>query len=143
YAVSYPFGIIGTIMAILAVRWIFRIDIEAEKTALHEQSQAERSDIQTLALRVTNRNLAGVAVAEIPALKESAAVVSRISRNGVTQVAHPEFQLALGDDLLVVAPPAGLENLRLVIGEASSADLRTASVDVDARRVVVTSRGAL
>lgn len=143
YAVSYPFGIIGTIMAILAVRWIFRIDIEAEKTALHEQSQAERSDIQTLALRVTNRNLAGVAVAEIPALKESAAVVSRISRNGVTQVAHPEFQLALGDDLLVVAPPAGLEKLRLVIGEASSADLRTASVDVDARRVVVTSRGAL
>lgn len=143
YAVCYPFGIIGTILAMLAVRWLFRIDVEAEKHVLREGRDAEKREIHTLALRVTNPNLVGVAIADIPALREAEAVISRISQGGVTRVAQPETPLALGDDLLVVAPPAGLEKLRRVIGEPSAVDLRATPGDVDVRRVIVTSRGAL
>lgn len=143
YAVTYPFGIIGTILTMLAVRWIFRIDLTAEKRVLVEHQAAERRDIQTLALRVTNPNLAGITIAQIPALREAEAVVSRISRGGVAEVARPEMPLQLGDDILVVAPPAGLEKLRLVIGQPSAVDLRATPGNVDMRRVLVTSRGAL
>jgi putative transport protein len=143
YAVSYPFGIVGTILAMLAVRWLFRIDLESEKRILREHRAAERRDIQTLALRVTNPNLVGVTIANIPALKEAEAVVSRISRGGAAQVAQPDMPLALGDDILVVAPPAGLEKLRLIVGEPSAVDLRASSGNVEVRRVLVTSRYAL
>lgn len=143
YAIAYPFGILGTILVMLAVRGMFRIDVEAEKRALHEHEAAERSNIQTLALRVTNPNLAGVTIADIPALKEAGAVVSRVSRGGVAEAARPDMPLALGDEILVVAPPRGLEKLRLVIGQASAVDLRTTPGNVDVRRVLVTSRAAL
>lgn len=143
YAVSYPFGIVGTILTMLAVRWLFRIDVEAEKRVLRERHAAEKREIRTLTLRVTNPNLAGVTIGAIPALKEAEAVVSRLSRAGVTQTARPDLPLALGDHVLVVAPPAGLEKLRLVIGEPGVLDLRSAPGNVDVRRVVVTSRGAL
>ncbi|MEO5959619.1 MAG: putative transporter, partial [Opitutaceae bacterium] len=143
YAVSYPFGILGTILAMLAVRRIFRVDLESEKRTLRTQGAAQKREIKTLALRVTNRNLVGLAIADIPALKEAEAVVSRLSRGGVTDVARPDMRLALGDDILVVGPPAGLEKLRLVVGEASAADLRATTDKVDVRRVLVTSRGAL
>ncbi len=143
YAVSYPFGIVGTILAMLAVRLIFRIDVEAEKRRLREDRAAERREIQTIALRVTNPNLVGVTIADIPALKEAEAVVSRISRAGIADAARPGMPLALGDDLLVVGPPAGLEKLRRVIGEWSAVDLRNTPGNVDVRRVLVTSRNAL
>jgi putative transport protein len=143
YAIAYPFGIIGTILVMLAIRGLFRIDVEAEKRVLHENRAAERPEIRTLTLRVTNPNLAGVAIADIPALKETEAVVSRLSRGGVAEAARPDTRLALNDELLVVASPVGLEKLRLVVGQASAADLRAAPGNVDVRRVLVTSRGAL
>jgi len=143
YAVSYPFGILGTILAMLAIRGFFRVNVEAEKHALRDHHESQKRAIQTLVLRVTNPNLVGIPIAEIPALKEAEAVVSRLSRDGITSVARPDLHLALGDDLLVVAPPAGLEKLRLVIGEPSAVDLRTTTGNVDTRRVLVTCRGAL
>jgi putative transport protein len=143
YAVSYPFGILGTILAMLALRWIFRINLDNEKRIVRDHRAAERREIQTLALRVTNPNLVGVTISEIPALREAEGVVSRISRGGVAEVARPDMKLALGDDVLLVAPAAGLEKLRLVIGQPSSIDLRTTPGNVDVRRVLVTSRGVL
>jgi putative transport protein len=143
YAVCYPFGIVGTILAMLAVRRLFRIDLEAEKRELRDHHAAAHRPIGTIALRVTNPNLAGVAIGDIPALREAQAVVSRLARGGVVRAATPDLTLALGDELLIVAPPAGLETLRLVIGEPSPADLRAAPGNVDVRRVLVTSRGAL
>lgn len=143
YAVCYPFGIVGTILAMLAVRRLFRVDLEAERRELRDHHAAEHRPIGTIVLRVTNPNLAGVAIGEIPALREAQAVVSRLARGGVVQAATPDLTLALGDELLIVAPPAGLETLRLVIGEPSPADLRAAPGNVDVRRVLVTSRGAL
>lgn len=143
YAVTYPFGIVGTILAMLALRWLFRIDLEAEKRVLREQRAAEKREIHTLVLRVTNPNLVGVRIGDIPALQEAQGVVSRISRAGVSEVARPDAQLALGDDILVVAPLSGLEKLRRVVGQASSVDLRNAPGNVDARRVLVTRRSAL
>lgn len=143
YAVCYPFGIVGTILSMLAVRRLFRVDLEAEKRELRDHHAAERRPIGTVALRVTNPNLAGVAIGDIPALREAQAVISRLARGGVVRAATPDLTLALGDELLIVAPPAGLETLRLVIGEPSPADLRAVPGNVDVRRVLVTSRGAL
>jgi putative transport protein len=143
YAVTYPFGILGTILAMLAIRRLFRVDLESEKRALRADRAAEQRPIETLALRVTNPNLAGVPIARIPALRESEVVVSRLSREGTVRVATPDTRLALRDELLLVGSPAGLESLRVVIGETSSADLRSAPGNVNVRRVLVTSRTAL
>jgi putative transport protein len=143
YAVSYPFGIVGTILTMLVIRWMFRVNVDAEKRELQAHEAATRREIQTLALRVTNPNLVGVTISDIPALKESEAVVSRISRGGAAEVARPDTVLALGDDILVVGPPSGLEKLRRVIGQPSTIDLRATPGNIDVRRVILTSRSAL
>ena len=127
----------------LAIRRFFRVDLESEKRALRADRAAEQRPIETLALRVTNPYLAGVPIARIPALRESEVVVSRLSREGTVRVATPDTPLALGDELLLVGSPAGLESLRVVIGETSSADLRSAPGNVDVRRVLVTRRTSL
>jgi AspT/YidE/YbjL antiporter-like protein len=47
YALAYPFGIVGTILAMLAVRRIFRLDLRTEAQAWEESQNAERSSLRT------------------------------------------------------------------------------------------------
>ncbi len=143
YAITYPFGIVGTILAMLAVRRLFRVDLEAEKRALRADHAAAQRPIETLALRVTNPNLAGIPIGRIPALRENEVVVSRLARGGTVRVAGPDVRLEPGDDLLLVGSAGGLAALRLVIGEPSPTDFRTTPGNVDVRRVLVTNRSAL
>ncbi len=143
YAVSYPFGIIGVILTMVLIRKVFRVDVEKERQALLDAQKSNRQEIRTLTLQVQNPNLAGVPISRIPGLAESKAVISRISRAGDVDIAHPDTPLKVGDVLQVVAPESGLETLRLVIGQPADIDLREAPSNLTARRVIVTKRELL
>jgi putative transport protein len=143
YAVSYPFGIIGTILSMLLVKKLFRIDIPTERRALEETQRQNRQEIGRQALVVENPNLRGIEIRRIPGLSEAKAVISRVQRAGKTQVARPDTVLQPGDVVLVVAPPAGLAMLRLAIGQPSPLDLGAESGAITARRVIVTKRALL
>lgn len=143
YAVAYPFGILGTILAMLLVRAAFRVDLEREKAALETARRAEAPPLATLALEVENPNLEGQPIARIPGLRETGAIVSRLYRDGAATVAKPETTLRRGDVLLVVGRADELETLRLAIGRPSAVDVRAAGGPLQSRRVIVTHRGAL
>ena len=97
YAVSYPFGIIGTILSMLLVKKLFRIDIPTERRALEETQRQNRQEIGRQALVVENPNLRGIEIRRIPGLSEAKAVISRVQRAGKTQVARPDTVLQPGD----------------------------------------------
>ena len=143
YAVTYPMGIVGTILVMLLIRRAFRVDVDAERRALTQARSDPTREIHTQALTVTNPNLAGIRIDQLPGLKEAEAVVSRIYHGGVTDVARADTRLAVGDVVLLVAPKPGLERLRLVIGEPSTMDLRETPGELDLRRVVITNRAVV
>lgn len=143
YAVAYPFGIVGTILTLLIVRRVFRIDVDAERKALEEAEQNGRWEIQAVALKVRNPNLAGARISNIPGLTEAKAVVSRVHRDGRTELARPDFVLRAGDTVLVVAPRENLPTLRLAIGPHSSLDILRPGGSLTTRRVVVTRKSVL
>ena len=60
YAVAYPFGIIGILVTMLAVRFLSRTDIEAEADAYKKETRAGDSSLPTLDVEVTNPNLDGL-----------------------------------------------------------------------------------
>src|SRR6185369_7958519 len=53
YAVSYPGGVFGIIVAILVLRWIFRIDPIAESEMLESQNSLATPALSNLYVRVT------------------------------------------------------------------------------------------
>ena len=143
YAVAYPFGIVGTILTLLIVKRLFRIDVEAERKALEDADQKGRQEIEAVALLVENPNLSGAPLASIPGLTEAKAVVSRVHRDGRTELARPDFVLRTGDALLVVAPRENLPTLRLAIGPRSPLDILRPGGTLTTRRVVVTQKSML
>lgn len=143
YAVAYPFGIAGILLTILAVRWVLRLDPDREQAAFEASRRAEATGLDTVNVEVTNVNLDGVPLAEVPAMTELHVVVSRMMRDGVVQVAHPEETLRLGDVLLLVGEPRALRDMTRILGRRTQTDLKAVPSDVRWQRLVVTADGVL
>lgn len=140
YAVAYPFGVIGIIVAMLAMRALFRIDIKGEDEQALRDEGARVRQLHTANLRVTNRSLAGMRLGDIRLLDQLRVVISRIQHDGALLVATPDSRLAEGDVLLAVGPEDQLEQLRVLIGERADVDLRSLPTDIAARRLAVTNK---
>ncbi len=143
YAVAYPFGIIGILLTMLLVRRLFRLDPQAEADRFDAARRAAYQPLETLNLEVTNPNLAGLTVGQIPGLKGLGVVVSRILHGGTQEVAGPDHPIAMGDVLLAVGPRAKLEELRLIVGAVSDHDLKAEPSELKWERLVVTNSAVL
>ena len=138
YAVVYPFGVLGTILAMVIIRRVFGLSVAAEREALERQAAIANPVLARANLEVTNSNVEGRTLDHVPALRSSGVVVSRIFRNGALQVPQPDTALRMGDVLLAVGPAEALDDLRVVIGRESALDLRALPGSITARRLIVT-----
>src|SRR6266850_2415906 len=87
YAVTYPMAIVGIIGTLLILKQVFRVDPvrEAADFVAKNRSQAEPLERHTLV--VTNPNLDGVRLEEIPGRIESRVTISRVRHAGETRAA--------------------------------------------------------
>lgn len=143
YAVAYPFGILGTLLSIIVVRALFRIDTAAEAQAFEEARRKGREALETANIEILNPNLDGLKLREIPALATLGVVLSRVLHDGSQHVARPEDRVALGDVVLAVGPKDKLRELRLIMGAESDLDLKAMPSGVKWERLVVTSAKVL
>jgi putative transport protein len=145
YAVAYPFGIIGIILSMILFRNIFRVNTSSEDQAFQAGHGASGKHLHRLNIEVSNANLNGVAIRELPGKSELGVVVSRIRFAGEDEVrtAKGAMHVHVGDVILAVGTREHLAKFRLITGVKSSADLMKEPGNVSFRRVVVTRAEAL
>jgi len=143
YAVAYPFGIIGIILTMLLVRTLFRVDVKKEVAAAEESNKPTQPLPSTRNFEIRNPNLVGQRLGRVPGLATMGVVISRFSRGGRVEVAHPDTELRLGDILHAVGPAEGLDQLRIVVGAEVSLDLKAMPGPVVNRRLIVTKSNVL
>jgi putative transport protein len=142
YAVAYPFGIVGIILAMVIVRAISRIDPVKEARAFALEQDAGCEPLQRMCIRVCNPNLKGLRLHEIPGKDSLGVIISRIKYVGETEVsvANSDTVLHEGDIVLAVGTPAHLRELCLIMGVESREDLMEAPGPVTFERFVVTNK---
>ena len=138
YAVTYPFGVVGIILVMLGVRFVFRVSLGRETDELESSLASETAPVKRANLEVANPNLVGLPLEKVPMLSGSTLVVSRIWHDGALHVPRPDTKLELGDVLLAVGPPDELDALRVVVGKESDLDLRTMPSAITSKRLIVT-----
>jgi putative transport protein len=140
YAVSYPGGIFGIIAAILLLRWLFRADPIAEAKALEEQHRLETPLLTNLHVRVTNVNLWGLPITNIPAIESLGIVISRVMRGSDESVATESVCLCSGDILMVVGQPDKLKQFVQIVGEEVAVDASTIHSDIQVQWITVSRK---
>ncbi|MFA5975351.1 MAG: putative transporter [Elusimicrobiota bacterium] len=141
-ALAYPFGILGTILAMILVRLSFRVNVQKEaEQVLLEQPHA--APLQTMNIEVQNSNLQGKALKDIPGWEQAGVVVSRLWQDHRLSVAAPGSVLHLGDVLLAVGPRDRLEAFQIIVGKPTDLDLYTLPSLITTQRVMVTAKSAV
>ena len=139
YAVAYPFGVFGIIIAMLLLKKLFGINLDREKE-LHRKLDVLRSNRPvSLHLILENKQLDGKPLRVLFDLLKEPIVISRLSHDGVIFTPSPSTVLAEGDILLVVASRKEMEQLKLLIGPESSFNLKDEPAsNLISRQIVVT-----
>jgi putative transport protein len=143
YAVAYPFGILGVLLAMWLVRVTFRIVTDAETRAFETDRQRISPALQSANVRVTNVNLVAFMLADVPGMGATAVVCSRMKRDGTISVPKPDTAVMLNDVLHLVGPAQELHTMQLMLGEQSPESLTTQNTLLRVERVVVTKGAVL
>ena len=118
YAVAYPLGVIGIILAIVLIRYLFRISFDKENEAAQNQATEQASKATHISLLVKNPALFGKEISEIAALIDKKFVISRILHpNEDFEMAKPRTHLEKDDKLFVIAAKQDLNAIIAFIGE--------------------------
>jgi len=140
YAVAYPFGVLGVILAMVLYRYFFRIKIKNEVEDFNRQYHQNRVKLESVEIHITNPNIIGRKVRYVKQVVDRELVLSRIFRNGTYMVAAEEIVLEEGDILYGVSSAEHADNLRMTMGDVKFAAKREISGDLAMFHVLVTNR---
>lgn len=141
YAVAYPLGVLGVIVAFILLKYILRIkptreEVEAERGV----GQLEQLTVRTITLEVTNQRINGNTVKQVRDITGRRFVISRIINADGEQNAqvHGITEIHVGDKVLVVASPKDIEAITALIGKEVEMDWTPYEKEFISRRVLVT-----
>ncbi len=141
YAVAYPLGVLGVIVAFILLKYILRIkptreEVEAERGV----GQLEQLTVRTITLEVTNQRINGNTVKQVRDITGRRFVISRIINADGEQNAqvHGITEIHVGDKVLVVASPKDIEAITALIGKEVDMDWTPYEKEFISRRVLVT-----
>ncbi len=143
FAVTYPFGIVGNLLAMALVRIVFRIDPQREAQAFDAERRRELAELHTMDVAIRNPSIDGLELRRLSTLPSLGVVASRLLRDGTLVAPKPETVLQVGDVVHLVGPRLRLEELCRLLGEPSDVTLTTRGTDLKWERLVVTGNAVL
>lgn len=118
YAVTYPLGVVGVILSIIALKHIFRTNFDNEHRIMIERNKEHAESLDAVTLEVHNESVCGHTIREIQELFGRKCVITRVlhERTHEIELAESTTKLGKGDKLFLVASPLEVEALTLLIG---------------------------
>ena len=122
YAVAYPLGVLGIILSMIFIRWIFRIRFEEEDKA-YTVKQGGAHEAVRISVEVKNPFLDGKTVLQIKRLINRQFVISRVLHpDGRIDIAGSQTPLSVGDKALIVTTTDDMGLITDFVGEKLDMD---------------------
>lgn len=143
YAVAYPLGVVGIILSLIVIRYVFRVSFDKENDKLNEIEGKHPNEAKPISLVVKNPAIFNKSVGEISTLIDNREfVISRISHvNDEVEIPSSATVLRENDKIFVITTERDSEALRTFIGEEIDMDrkewIRRESKFIN-RRILIT-----
>lgn len=136
YAVAYPLGVVGIIVSLIAIKYLFRVKIDNEEREFNANSE-HTEEATKIYLAVKNPALFGKTIFDVTHLIDKRFVVSRVYHiDGGAEIASSNTTLNEGDKLLVILRLHDVDALTAFIGEPTTVDVVNDTLSV--RSIILT-----
>ncbi|MCC6746007.1 MAG: transporter [Deltaproteobacteria bacterium] len=133
YAIAYPMGVVGVMLAIYLVQRLFRVDYAAEARALHQ----DKDELVSQTVRVT-LPLVGT-VKELAQGSGWNVRFARLKHEGHREIVTGDTRFEVGDLVSCVGHPTEVADVARVLGEPCAEALELEHSPLDFRRIFVSS----
>ena len=138
YAMAYPLGVVGIIVVILAMRWIFRIKLDKEEARVQSESEVQK-EIEYIDILLTNPQVEGASVCDLSGLCNMSLIVSRLVRpSGEDELPDVNTVLHVGDKVRVVVDKEHAKSVLLLGTETTIQADSKHPAHLVSRHIVVT-----
>ncbi len=141
YACAYPLGVVGIILATIAVRFLTHSNLKKEEDKLKaEEAENPNEKPHTLHLRVSNIYLDGRNLMQIHDFLNRDFVCSRYLHDGLVSIPNRDTIFKVGDELMIVCAEVDVEPIKAFIGPEVDTEwnVEYEKQPMVARRIVVT-----
>lgn len=145
YAITYPMGVMGIIVAIIATKIFLKIDLKKENQLLNTAAEANENAIIHQKCRITNPELFGKSIYHIFKDYEiHDIIISRLKNSGSQVVYSPSLDTKVQkkDVLMVVGTPKNVAHFIEIAGKVSSDLFIESEQDVVTKNIFVTHESA-
>lgn len=123
YAVAYPLGVVGIILSIVIIRYLFRTTLEKENEKITIAADKEKQGAQKTTIEVHNEAIYGKTIKELHGLIDKSFVVSRLCHaDGRLEIPTSASVLNENDKLLLIASSNALPSIITLIGKELDMD---------------------
>ena len=141
YAVAYPLGVMGLILAFEVIRRVFRVDPKQENDRLRDEAHANADEPVCVDITLRNPQIERITLRELQRLCPiEKMVVSRVVRpDGSDELVSSDTMFGNGDTIRVLTDKKHLDALRL-LGQLSEYNFQSKekSTHLVSRRIAVT-----
>ena len=138
YAMAYPLGVVGIIVVILVMRWIFRIKLDKEEARLKDESEVQK-EIEYIDILLANPQVEGAHIRDLSGLCNMNLIVSRLVRpSGEDELPDVDTVLHVGDRVRVVVDKEHEKSVLLLGMETSIQTDPKQHAHLVSRHIVVT-----
>lgn len=147
YAVAYPLGVVGIILSIICIRFVFRISFRQETDRLNKEDGTHINEPHPISLMVKNPAIFGKKVSELSVLiGDHDFVISRIwyDQSKAIELVSADTVLNENDKIFVITSERDIDVVKAFIGEEVPMErkqwIRKESQLIN-RRIIVTLPG--
>ncbi len=140
YAVAYPFGVLGIIFTMLALRKFYHVQINKELEQFERHQHPDTALPSRVCIKVLQPEIFNKTIQEISKLLHSEIIISRVLHKGEVHAAKCETIVYENDILLLVAKKGILRDIIQKIGKVSEIDISGPSGTLISRQILVTKK---
>ncbi len=142
YAVAYPLGVIGCILALLALKYLLHINTRKEEAEAEQGlGHLQELTVRPVSIEIRNEAVDGKTIKEIKPLLNRAFVISRIRHhNSVNEVelVNADTVLHMQDQILFISNPKDMEAIIAFFGRQISVEWEQVDKKLISRRILIT-----
>lgn len=138
YAVAYPLGVVGILLSVMLIRWIFRVSLKTEEKQVKDEAEDVNQPV-CLDIQIVNPSVDQQTVFELQKTLGLDMIVSRIFRvDGAEEIANSDSHIHLGDRLRVITEPGRQRTLELLGPIQEPKKTEKSASSLVSRRIVLT-----
>ena len=139
YAAAYPLGVIGIILSMFVIKWVFRINTATEIEKIEKEQEESHLKPFMLSVKVENQLVDGKTLLQLHDIVRTNFVVSRImDEAGKITMPKSSTQIHTGNLLLIICSASDVERFKAVIGSEIEMDWEAVPAPIFSRRILIT-----